>query len=61
MAGRNSIANEIEPAYIEIAKQRISKLIKQPKLVGATEAELILDPVASKTRISAADGIQAAV
>ncbi len=61
MAGRNSIANEVEPAYIEIAKQRISKLIKQPRLVGATEAELILDPVASKTRISAAERIQAAV
>jgi modification methylase len=61
MAGRNSIANEIEPAYIEIAKQRISRLIKQPRLVGATEAELILDPVASKTRISTADGVQATV
>jgi modification methylase len=61
MSGRNSIANEIEPAYVEIAKQRISKLIKQPRLVGATEAELILEPVASKTRISAADGIQATV
>jgi DNA modification methylase len=61
MAGRNSIANEIEPAYIEIAKQRISKLIKQPRLVGATEAELILDPVASKTRIPATNGVPAAV
>jgi DNA modification methylase len=61
MAGRNSIANEIEPAYIEIARERISRLIKQPRIVGATEAELILDRAASKTRISAADGIQTAV
>lgn len=61
MAGRNSIANEIEPTYIEIAKQRILKLINQPRLVGATEAELILDPVASKTGISVTDRIQASV
>jgi DNA modification methylase len=61
MAGRNSIANEIEPAYVEIARQRISRLIKQPRLIGATEAELILEPVSSKTPMSATDGIQAAV
>jgi DNA modification methylase len=60
MAGRNSIANEIEPAYIEIAKQRISKVIRQLRVVGATEAELILDRDA-KTRIPSADGIQAAL
>lgn len=61
MAGRNSIANEIEPTYIELAKQRISKIIRQPRLVGATEAELILDPVASKTRISVTERVQASV
>lgn len=61
MAGRNSIANEVEPAYTEIAKERISKLIKQPRFVGAVEAELILDPVTSKTRISAANGVPAVI
>jgi site-specific DNA-methyltransferase (adenine-specific) len=60
MAGRNSIANEIEPAYIEIARTRISKVIRQVRVVGATEAELFLDPDAT-TRIPPADGIQAAL
>jgi len=61
MAGRNSIAIEVEPAYTEIAKERISKLLKQPRFVGAVEAELILDPVTSKTRISAANGVPAVI
>jgi site-specific DNA-methyltransferase (adenine-specific) len=61
MAGRNSIANEIEPRYIAIARQRLAKLIRDPKSVGATSAELILDPEATNSRIPAVDGIQAAV
>jgi len=61
MAGRNSIANEIEPAYFEIARQRIAKAARQPRLVGAIEAEVIIDEDKRRTRVSAAKGIPAAV
>jgi DNA modification methylase len=61
MAGRNSIANEIEAAYVEIARQRISKEARQRRLVGATEAEVILDRETRTTRAPAADGVPAAV
>ncbi len=43
MAGRNSIANEIEPAYIEIARQRILKAARQHRVAGAIEAEVLID------------------
>ena len=61
MAGRNSIANEIESAYIEIARQRILKAALQHRTVGATEAEVTFAGEARTTRISAANGISAAV
>jgi DNA modification methylase len=61
MAGRNSIANEIEPAYVEIARQRIMKAARRPRLCGATETEVVLDGDTRATRIQAADGIQAAI
>jgi len=61
MAGRNSIANEVEPAYLEIARQRIVKAGRQRRLVGATEAEVIIDGEARATRIPAADRVPAAV
>ncbi len=61
MSGRNSIANDIEPAYVEIARQRILKTARQHRLVGATEAEVLIDGEARTTRIPAADRIPAAV
>jgi len=57
MSGRNSIANEIEPAYVEIARQRIMKTARQHRAVGATEAEVIFDGETGATRISAANRI----
>lgn len=59
MAGRNSIANEIESLYVDIARQRIARTARQTRLVGATEAEVVFDGNARTTRISAADGIPA--
>lgn len=61
IAGRNSIANEIEPAYIEIARQRITRTAREPRFVGATEAEVLIDGHARSVRISATDGIQPAI
>jgi site-specific DNA-methyltransferase (adenine-specific) len=61
MAGRNSIANEIEPAYVEIARQRITKTARQHRIVGATEADVIIDGEGHTTRVPAADGVPAAV
>jgi len=61
ITGRNSIANEIEPAYVEIARQRISRAARQPRCVGAIEAEVMFDGDACATRIPATKGIPAAV
>jgi len=61
MAGRHSIANEIEAAYVEIARQRISKAARQRRFVGATEAEVIVDRETRTTRVPATDGVPAAV
>jgi site-specific DNA-methyltransferase (adenine-specific) len=61
MAGRNSIANEIEGVYIEIARQRISKAARQRRFVGATEAEVVVDRETRTTRVPAAEGVPAAV
>ena len=59
MSGRNSIANEIESAYVEIARQRMRKAVRQHRAVGATEAEVIFDGEAGPTRISVTSGIPA--
>jgi len=59
MSGRNSIANEIEPAYVEIVRKRVGKLAKQPRIIGATEAEVIVDGETSTTRIPAANRVSA--
>ncbi|MGH9720346.1 MAG: DNA-methyltransferase [Bryobacteraceae bacterium] len=61
MAGRNSIANEIEPAYLEIARQRITKSARQPRVVGPTGAEVIVDWDAGATRISFSDRVRSGV
>jgi modification methylase len=59
MSGRNSIANEIEAAYVDIARQRITKAARQHRLVGAIEAEAIFDGDARATRIPVTNRIQA--
>src|SRR5579871_7033949 len=61
ITGRNSIANEIEPAYFEIARQRISRTARQTRHVGAIEAEATFDRDSGATRIPAIDGIPASV
>jgi modification methylase len=61
ITGRNSIANEIEPAYVEIARQRIQKEVRQHRAVGATDAEVIIAGNASSTRLPTPHGVPAAV
>ena len=61
LSGRNSIANEIEAAYVEIAHQRITRAVCQQRFVGATEAEVIVDKYGHIARIPAPEGIPAAV
>ena len=59
IAGRNSISNEIEPAYVEMARHRISKTAREPRLAGGIEAEVIFDGDAPTKRVSAVDGVPA--
>lgn len=61
ITGRNSIANDIEPLYIEIARQRMQRAARQHRVVGAVDAEVIIDADAPSTEISAARGVPAAV
>jgi DNA modification methylase len=61
MTGRNSIANEIEPAYVRIARQRIAKAAREPRVAGSTEAQVILDGDALTTRVPATHRVPAAV
>ncbi|MET0531801.1 MAG: site-specific DNA-methyltransferase [Microvirga sp.] len=42
-AGRNSIGNEIEEAYLQIAHKRLQIASQQHRLVGATHANVRLD------------------
>lgn len=61
MSGRNSIANEIEPAYIKISMQRILREARRLRPVGATEAEVTFARDVRSTPIPAPDGVPAAV
>jgi len=61
MSGRNSIANEIEAAYVEIARQRIMKAARQDRAVGATKAEVVFDREARTARVPVTHGVPAAV
>ncbi len=62
MSGRNSIANEIEAAYMGLARQRITKVARQKRLVGAVEAEVIFDEDTRATRrVPASNGIPASI
>jgi modification methylase len=59
IAGRNSIANEIEPAYVELARRRIIGAVREPRLAGAIEAKLTIDEDAPTKRVSAAHRVPA--
>jgi modification methylase len=61
MSGRNSIANEIEAAYVEIARRRITREARQLRIAGAIEAEVIADNDNHAARIPANGRIPAAV
>jgi DNA modification methylase len=61
IAGRNSIANEVERTYVEIARQRMARSARQPRLVGAIKAEVIVDPDASANRVPVASGVPTAL
>jgi DNA modification methylase len=41
--GRNSIGNEIEPAYLKIAEQRLQLATAMPRTVGATHSTLTVE------------------
>src|ERR1043165_119933 len=41
--GRNSISLDIEPSYVQIGKQNISRATKQIRATGATQAELLVE------------------
>jgi site-specific DNA-methyltransferase (adenine-specific) len=43
MTGRNSIANEIELSYVEIASGRLDRAARQPRASRPTAAEVIVD------------------
>ena len=61
ICGRNSIANEIEAEYLEIARKRIVKTAREPRVVGAIEAEVLRDGEALADQVPAAQRIPAAV
>lgn len=44
-AGRNSIGNEVEPAYLAIAKTRAEHEAQKQRFIGASLATLTVDPV----------------
>ncbi len=61
ITGRNSIANEIAPAYVEIARQRVQRIARQHRAVGATDAEVIVAGDTHQSRIPAPHGVPTAV
>jgi hypothetical protein len=42
-AGRNSVGNEIEPAYLNIARRLASHAASQTRIIGPEAAEVIVD------------------
>ena len=42
--GRHSICNEIEPAYLEIARERVTCEIERQRFVGASHTSVTIDP-----------------
>ena len=48
VAGRNSIGNEIEPAYLDIARGRVESELESQRFIDDTRASLSMDPHASR-------------
>jgi site-specific DNA-methyltransferase (adenine-specific) len=42
-AGRNSIANEIEPTYLDMAHQRVERELEKLRFIGTARASVSLD------------------
>ena len=61
ISGRNSIANEIEAAYVEIARRRITGTARQRRFTGAVEAEVLVNNGNPAARVPANDRVPAAV
>lgn len=61
LSGRNSIANEIEPSYLQVARARILRTAKQVRPVGATRAEVIFEKNPGADGVSAPGRIQTSV
>jgi site-specific DNA-methyltransferase (adenine-specific) len=61
LSGRNSIANDIEPTYVEMARQRIVKTARQHRDIGAIEAKVIFDRDSRTDGIPPADRVSAVV
>jgi modification methylase len=59
-SGRNSIGNEIEPQYLEIARRRLTEVARQDRLVGSIRATVRIDRAAtSPTRKAGTRGVSA--
>ena len=43
LSGRNSISNEIEPAYLEISRHRLAMAAPNAFITGAVEAQVLVD------------------
>jgi site-specific DNA-methyltransferase (adenine-specific) len=43
MSGRNSIGNEIEPAYLDMAQRRVDDASRQRRMIGPEIAEVVID------------------
>ena len=52
-AGRNSIGVEIEPAYLKMAAANIGEALRQARMFGAVEAELIVSQGGKESKIVA--------
>lgn len=48
IAGRNSISLDIEPTYVQIAKENIQKAIGQARTTGAIDAELTVQKLPAR-------------
>lgn len=59
-AGRNSIGNEVEPAYLEIARRRLTEVGKQDRFVGPATATVLVDRSMDRARRADRDVVSAA-
>lgn len=46
-AGRHSIGNEVDPGYLEIARQKASEVSMRPRSAGAIRVKVIVDGLPS--------------